>query len=84
MEAIGYLGALLLGICGFPEMIRTIKDNRCHLGWTFLMMWFFGEIFMLVYTYNLKDIPLTGNYLFNCLILSVMVTYKVKQEIKKL
>jgi hypothetical protein len=81
MEILGYLGALFLGVCAFPEMIRTIKDGRCHLGWPFLMMWYLGEVFLFIYIIPLKDMPLLFNYAFNILILSVMVVYKIKQYV---
>ena len=83
MEMMGYLGAIFLGVCAFPEMIRTIKDGKCHLGWTFLMMWYLGEVFMFIYIIPLRDIPLLFNYAFNILILSVMVVYKIKQYLVK-
>ena len=81
MEILGYLGAIFLGVCAFPEMIRTIKDGRCHLGWPFLMMWYLGEVFMFIYIIPLRDMPLLFNYAFNILILSVMVVYKIKQHV---
>jgi hypothetical protein len=81
MEILGYLGAIFLGVCAFPEMIRTIKDGRCHLGWPFLMMWYLGEVFMFIYIIPLRDMPLFFNYAFNILILSVMVVYKIKQYV---
>ena len=83
METIGYIGGLLLAICGLPETIRTIKDKRCHLGWPFLFMWFFGELLMGIYTLELWDGPLLFNYGFNILLVGIMVLYKVKTFIKR-
>ena len=83
METIGYIGGLLLAICGLPETIRTIKDKRCHLGWPFLFMWFFGELLMSIYTLELWDGPLLFNYGFNILLVGIMVFYKVKGFIKR-
>ena len=79
MELIAYIGGILLTICGVPEMIRTIKDKRCHLGWPFLLLWFFGEVFMLIYSLNLKNNPLIMNYLFNTIIVGIMLYYKIKK-----
>jgi len=79
MEFIAYIGGILLTICGIPEVIRTIKDKRCHLGWAFLLLWFFGEVFMLIYAINLKSNPLIMNYLFNTIIVGVMLYYKIKK-----
>ena len=78
MEIIAYIGGILLTICGIPEMIRTLKDKKCHLGWPFLLLWFFGEIFMLIYSIDLRSNPLIMNYLFNTLIVGVMIYYKLK------
>ena len=78
MELIAYIGGILLTICGIPEVIRTIKDKRCHLGWPFLLLWFFGEIFMLIYSLDLKSNPLIMNYLFNTIIVGIMLYYKIK------
>ncbi len=77
METIGYLGGLLLAICGIPEVIRTVKDKRCHLGWPFLLLWFFGEVFMIVYAFHLWDFPLIFNYTFNIVLVGIMLWYKV-------
>ena len=75
---IGYLGGFLLAICAIPEVIRTIKDKRCHLGWPFLLLWFFGEVFMMIYSVWLWDYPLMFNYGFNITLLSVMLFYKLR------
>lgn len=79
MELIAYIGGVLLTICGIPEVIRTIKDKRCHLGWAFLLLWFFGEILMLIYAIDLKSNPLIMNYLFNTIIVGIMLYYKMKK-----
>jgi len=79
MELIAYIGGILLTICGIPEVIRTIKDKRCHLGWAFLLLWFFGEVFMLIYANHLKSNPLIMNYLFNTIIVGVMLYYKIRK-----
>jgi uncharacterized protein with PQ loop repeat len=78
METIGYLGGLLLAICSIPEVIRTLKDKRCHLGWPFLSLWFFGEVFMIIYALNLWDFPLIFNYAFNIVLVSIMLFFKIK------
>jgi uncharacterized protein with PQ loop repeat len=80
METIGYLGGLLLAICGIPEVIRTIKDKRCHLGWPFLFLWFFGEVFMEIYAIGLWDYPLILNYTFNLIITGILLYYKLKTK----
>ena len=79
MEIVAYIGGILLTICGIPEVIRTFKDKRCHLGYPFLLLWFFGEVFMLIYSIDLKSNPLIMNYLFNTIIVGIMLYFKIKK-----
>lgn len=83
MEIVGYLGGALLGLCAIPEAIRTLQDKKCHISWGFLLMWFSGEVCMFAYTTKFWDWALMGNYLFNIVILSPMIYYKLKEEIKR-
>ncbi len=78
METIGFIGSILLAVCGIPEVVRTIKDNKCHLGWNFLLLWFGGELFMLTYVIPMKDLPLLLNYVFNTALVGIMLFYKIK------
>jgi len=80
METIGYIGGVLLAICAIPEVIRTYKDKRCHLGWPFLLLWFLGEIFMEIYAVALWDYPLMFNYTFNLIITGILLYYKLKTK----
>lgn len=73
---VGLIGSLLLTFCGVPELIRTLKNGRCDLGWGFLLMWFLGEILCTIYGFDLNEIPLIINYTFNLLVSGVMVFYK--------
>lgn len=76
---IGMIGSLLLTFCGIPELIRTLKDKKCHLGWGFLSMWLIGEIFCVFYGFDLNEIPLIINYTFNLTIVSIMTFFKLKE-----
>lgn len=78
MEIIGYLGSIFLTFCAVPELIRTIKDNRCHIGWPMLTLWFVGEVFMTTYSFMLWNFPLMMNYIFNFIVVIVMLVYKVR------
>lgn len=82
METIGYLGGILLTICGIPEVVRTIKDGRCHLGWNMLVLWFLGEVFMIGYAIHLMNAPLIMNYVFNFFVVAIMLYYKIKVQLK--
>ncbi len=81
MNIVGLFGSLLLTFCGVPELIRTLKNRRCDMGWGFILMWFFGEIFCLFYGMDLSEVPLMINYTFNLVVVGVMLFYKMKTNI---
>lgn len=83
MELIGYIGSIFLTVNAVPELIRTIQDRRCHIGWYMLVLWFLGECFMIVYTINLKNVPLLLNYGFNFVIVVTMLFYKIRHYRRK-
>ena len=79
MEIVGYLGAFLLAICAFPQMVMSIVDGHSRgLSSAFLLSWYFGEIFVLYYIYNTigPNGPLYYNYLLNTIMITVIVRYK--------
>ena len=76
---IGMIGSLFLTFCAIPELVRTIKDKKCHIGWGFLLMWLFGEIFCFFYGLELREIPLIINYSFNLIVVSTMTYFKLKE-----
>ena len=80
MNIIGLIGGVLLSFCGLPEMIRTIKDQYCHVGWGFLSIWISGEILTLVYGIQIDQFPLIMNCSFNILIISVMIFFKITKK----
>jgi uncharacterized protein with PQ loop repeat len=78
METIGYIGALLLAVCAFPQMVMSIRYKRTEgLAWGFLWSWYIGEAFMLAFV--IHDVGFTGplflNYAANFVMLSVIVYY---------
>ncbi len=83
MELIGYIGSIFLTINAVPELIRTIKDKRCHIGWAMLVLWFLGEVFMTTYAVMLWNIPLMMNYIFNFIVVVVMLAYKIRVWYRK-
>ena len=82
METIGYIGSMFLTINAIPEVIRTIKDGRCHIGWPMLLLWFLGEIFMTTYAIMLWNLPLMMNYIFNFVVV-IMLGYKIRYFYRK-
>ncbi len=79
LDIISWLGAFLLAICGLPELIRTVRTGKCHIGWGMLLSWFFGEVLILIpVLHNNLGLFLVFNYLFNIIILMFLIFYKVK------
>lgn len=83
MEAFGIIGSILLGCCAAPEAIYSHIKGRNDNSWTFLLMWFIGEICILIYVIPKKDIPLIFNYGLNIIFISIIVWYKLYPRVGK-
>jgi len=82
-ELSGWLGGFLLAICGFPQMVKSIRDgNSKGIDWTFLIFWFSGEILTLIYVMPKKDLPLILNYIVNIIFVLVIGYYKISPRIE--
>lgn len=78
MNTLGWIGSILLGFCGLPELIATIRNKKCNLSWGFLSMWGLGEIFVLIPVISDGLAPfLIFNYVLNIVIISILIRYKV-------
>lgn len=65
MEIFGWLSSLLFMICGIPQAYKTYKQGHAKgLSFTFIITWFLGEVFGLVYIskFNPYPWPLFFNY----------------------
>jgi len=89
IEVVGWLGSIMFSICGLPQLIKTWKSKRVDdLSALFLWLWFWGEIFTLIYiligdiAQANYHIPLYFNYAINILIVFYLLyakyTYKVE------
>lgn len=80
MNTLAWLGSILLGCCAIPELYSTVKSKKCSLSWGFLLLWFFGEVFVLVPVLA-KGLGafLVFNYSLNTIIISILIYYKVKK-----
>lgn len=76
---IGWIGALALGVCGFPQALKAHQDGHAEgLDNTFLTLWTVGELCTLWAV--LGDAPiayLIVNYMANLVFLGVMWKYKI-------
>lgn len=78
MKTLGWIGSLLLAGCGLPEVIKAFEFGECTLTWTFLLMWFFGEIFVLIpVVCYIKSKFLIFNYSVNILFISILIWFKL-------
>jgi uncharacterized protein with PQ loop repeat len=78
MDAIGWIGSGLFALCGLPQAVQSAREGHSHgLSWMFLLMWFFGEIFTMVYVWPKMDYPLLANYLTNMVFLVIILYYKI-------
>lgn len=83
MNTLGWIGSLLLAFCAIPESVKAYKTKRCEMTWTFLLMWFFGEIFVLIpVIFEIQNAFLLFNYGLNTVLISYLVYTKYKQETK--
>lgn len=50
IDFLGLVGGLLLSICAVPLAWRSLRTKETDgISWTFIALWGFGEIFMLIY-----------------------------------
>lgn len=78
MDNIGWIGSLLLAFCGLPQAITAIKTKSGKgISWIFLIMWFIGELFTLIYIWPKSDMPLIINYSANLAFLLIIIYYKI-------
>ena len=81
MELIGYIGSIMLAVCGLPQAIESYKTKSSEgLTWGFIGLWFVGEIFTFIYILPKMDLPLLINYSSNIIFLSVIIYYKIKPK----
>jgi len=75
MELIGWLGALMLGICALPQAITSYRTkDSSGISLSFLLLWLGGEVLTLIYIVSTTmQLPLIFNYLFNILCLAVII-----------
>jgi uncharacterized protein with PQ loop repeat len=71
------IGSLLLALCGVPEVYRSYKEKKCAIGWPMLLMWFVGEILLIVFAIQTEQYSLLINYFANVGLIAVLLRYKI-------
>ena len=81
VEIIGWIGAILFAISCAPQAIKTYKSKQAKdLSMWMLQLWFWGEIFSLIYIMNNVTLqwPLITNYTFNAIMVGYLIYAKIK------
>jgi len=86
---IGWLGSILFAICALPQAIHTFRTKKSDdVSELFLWLWFWGEIFTLIYIFYSDymqgnyHVPLYFNYLFNLFLLFYLLYAKYSYTTK--
>ena len=78
MEIIGWIGTICFAICGLPQALQCYRDGHAKgLSWSFLLLWFGGEVFTITYLWPKQDWVLLTNYCLNFVSLIFMLRYKI-------
>lgn len=73
----GYIGGILLALCGAPEAYLALKTGDSALSWTFLAMWGIGEVCILIpVLFKIKEKYLILNYLLNVVFIGIICLCK--------
>ncbi len=79
LEALSWIGGLLLAVCGIPQAWKSYKEGHSTgISWAFLWMWFWGEVFVLIYVFPQYLWPLILNYGLNIIIIGIILWYKFR------
>lgn len=79
IEAIGWIGSLLLAVCAAPQAWTSFKVKHGKgVSALFLWMWVIGEILTLAYILlsPALQLPLIVNYSLNIFFILVILRYK--------
>lgn len=81
LETIGWIGSVLLAICGAKEAYLAWKTKDCHISWYMLITWGLGEVLTLIpVILHIKSPFLIFNYLINSFFIGMMIYYKAKAK----
>jgi uncharacterized protein with PQ loop repeat len=82
IDVMGMIGSVMLGICGVPQLIKTVKTRKADsISWSFLLLWLAGEIILYIYiACKSPDLVLFFNYGLNIVILSIILKIKLDER----
>ena len=80
-DTVGWIGGVLLAFCGIPQAYKSWKEKSSEgLSWSFLLMWGFGEVFLLMYAVPKMLLPVMFNLSINILTVLVIIYYKWEES----
>lgn len=78
LEAIGWIGGFFFAICAVPQAWQSYRQGHSvGLSWMFLWFWLLGEVLTTIYVLPKEHWPLIFNYVFNIILLLIIMWYKV-------
>jgi len=78
MIIIGWIGAISFSICGIPQAWMCFKNKHADgMSMYYLLLWLIGEICTIVYVVPTGNMPLISNYIFNLVVLLIILRYKI-------
>jgi uncharacterized protein with PQ loop repeat len=80
MNAIGYVGAVLLALSAIPQVVTTVRQGHARgLSWGLLALWLAGEASMLAWAIVEDPSPiLLANFGGNLALVSVLAAYRLR------
>ena len=83
IEAIGWIGGICFSLCGLPQVLQCYRQKHAHgINMHFILLWLVGELLTLIYVIGSKiySAPLIVNYVFNIMLICVILYYRVKPK----
>ena len=80
IDTIGWIGGVMLALCAAPQAIQCYKQKHAKgLNWGLILLWYIGEILLLIYTIMRHglDLPLLFNYGLNIVLLTYIIRIKL-------
>lgn len=79
IEVVGWVGAILFAGCGIPQAWQCHQQKHAQgLSWSFLGMWFAGEVLTIAYVFPSRQYPLLFNYFINLSCLLIILYHKTR------
>ena len=77
---LGWISAIAFTLCAIPQAITTAKrKSAADFSWLFLLLWLLGEIALIGYGIQLKELPLITNAVLNIFPILLILYYKVRE-----